>query len=93
LTPEKGFSANLSSPVENSPLRATIATACSRDGSRILFVSDSQGVWSLDRATGAEREVWRTVGADSIELIGITHDGAPLVQKEWIAHLAIVSGL
>jgi Tol biopolymer transport system component len=79
-------------PLTNSP-RDHRRPVCSRDGKRILFVSDSEGVWSLDRATGEELELWRTVGADSIELIGIAEDGAPLVEKDWIDHRSIVSGL
>ncbi|MGB6943438.1 MAG: hypothetical protein WBE37_13645 [Bryobacteraceae bacterium] len=66
---------------------------CSRDGKRIVFVSDRTGVWSLDRATGAERELWSTAGALSLELAGIAADGAPLVQKESLVQRTIVSRL
>ena len=66
---------------------------CSHDGKRILFVSDRTGVWSLDRATGAERELWSTAGALSLELIGIAADGAPLIQKESLVQRTIISRL
>jgi dipeptidyl aminopeptidase/acylaminoacyl peptidase len=56
----------------------------SRDGKRIYFLagpddSETNSVWSLDRATGLEREI--LPGRD-YTLIGIAKDGAPLVSRE-----------
>jgi dipeptidyl aminopeptidase/acylaminoacyl peptidase len=78
-------------PLTNSP-RDHSLPACSRDGERILFVSGAS-VWSLDRVTAEERELWRTSGAISVELIGVASDGAALVEKDWIVDRTIVTGL
>jgi Tol biopolymer transport system component len=86
-------------PLTHSP-RDHSQPSCSRDGKRILFVSEPDGhrpgsVWSLDRATGAERELWSAPdpGCISVELAGIARDGAPLIEKESVAERSILSGL
>jgi hypothetical protein len=79
-------------PLTRSP-RDHSQPVCSRDGKRILFVSGATGVWSFDRATGAEREIWKTPGAISLQLIGIARDGAPLVEKESAVQRTIISRL
>lgn len=56
-------------------------------------MSGVEGVAALDLETGAEREVWRTAGAISLELIGVAKDGSPLVEKEWVVNRKILSGL
>jgi hypothetical protein len=53
---------------------------CSRDGQRIYFLAGPADwdytVWSLDRATGQEKEILDHPNSD---LIGVASDGAPLV--------------
>jgi Tol biopolymer transport system component len=82
-------------PLTRSP-RDHNQLSCSRDGKRILSVSENgsaDSVWSLDLATGAEHQLWQTSGAISADLVGIAHDGAPLVDKGWIANRSIVTAL
>ncbi len=66
---------------------------CSRDGKLIYFVSDRDGVrslnayagaidrelWAFDRQTGQERRVWQTSDNAGLQLNGITADGAVLI--------------
>ncbi|MGA2739428.1 MAG: hypothetical protein ABSG65_18555 [Bryobacteraceae bacterium] len=84
-------------PLTRSPLDHT-QPMCSRDGRQVLFVSSSddeaeQSVWSLDRASGEERELWSARPATSAALVGIAQDGAPLVEREWMVRQSILARL
>jgi Tol biopolymer transport system component len=67
---------------------------CSRDGNLIYFVSDRDGLrslnayagdndrelWAYDRQTGRETVLWQTDDDDVLHLVGTTADGAVLVR-------------
>lgn len=67
---------------------------CSRDGKSIFFVSDRDGnrslnayagandreLWTFDRRTGQERQVWQTSDEDGLQLNGTTADGGILIR-------------
>src|SRR5260370_25279460 len=66
---------------------------CSRDGKLIYFVSDRDGLgslnayagatdrelWAFDRQTGQERPVWQTSDDEGLHLNGTTADGGVLI--------------
>jgi len=67
---------------------------CSRDGKLIYFVSDWDGLrslnayagatdrelWAFDRQTGQERLVWQTSDDEGLQLNGTTADGGVLIR-------------
>jgi dipeptidyl aminopeptidase/acylaminoacyl peptidase len=74
--------------------RDHVEPLCSRDGQLIYFVSDRDGIrslnayagandrqlWVFDRRTGEERQVWQTADDDELHLAGITIDGSVLIR-------------
>jgi Tol biopolymer transport system component len=71
-------------PLTNSP-RDHNQPMCSRDGQQIFFSSGAtwfdQGIWSFDRATGAEHEVLAASTWNRPALLGMAADGRLLVTR------------